>query len=49
MVKDSGAVGIHKNLEKNITLKIGILLKNKFKKKLIMMFFLRADDRYDER
>ena len=28
--KDSGAVGIRKRLEKNITLKVGILLKKKF-------------------
>ena len=30
--KDSGAVGIFKNLEKNITLKVGLLLKDKFEK-----------------
>ena len=28
--KDSGAVGINKRLEKDITLKVGLLLKNKF-------------------
>ena len=30
--KDSGAVGVFKNLEKNITLKVGILLKERFEK-----------------
>ncbi len=30
--KDSGAVGIFKNLEKDITLKVGLLLKKKFEK-----------------
>lgn len=30
--KDSGAVGIFKNLEKNITLKVGLMLKDKFEK-----------------
>ena len=29
--KDSGAVGLYKNLEKNITLKVGLILKEKFK------------------
>ncbi len=31
--KDSGAVGVFNNLEKNITLKVGLLLKEKFEKK----------------
>ena len=31
--KDSGAVGILKNLEKNITLKVGLLLKKRFEEK----------------
>ncbi len=31
--KDSGAVGLYKNLEKNITLKVGLLLRDNFKKK----------------
>ena len=45
--KDSGAVGIHKNLEKNITLKVGILLKKKFMKKTNFEVILtRVDDRY---
>ena len=30
--KDSGAVGLYKNLEKNITLKVGLMLKDEFKK-----------------
>ncbi len=30
--KDSGAVGVNKTFEKNITLKVGILLKKEFKK-----------------
>lgn len=45
--KDSGAIGIHKNLEKNITLKVGLLLKKKFKKKTNFEVILtRLDDRY---
>ena len=30
--KDSGAIGLYKNLEKDITLKVGLLIKNEFKK-----------------
>ena len=30
--KDSGAVGLYKNLEKNITLQVGLILKEKFNK-----------------
>jgi N-acetylmuramoyl-L-alanine amidase len=42
-----GAVGIHKNLEKNITLKVGLLLKKKFMKKTNFEVILtRVDDRY---
>ena len=42
--KDSGAVGLYKNLEKNITLKVGLMLKDEFKKntdfKIIWMNFI---------
>ena len=45
--RDSGAVGLHNNLEKNITLKVGHLLKNKFLKKTnFVVLMTRVDDRY---
>ena len=40
-------MGVHKNLEKNITLKAAILLKNKFMKKTNYEVFLtRENDKY---
>ena len=41
--KDSGAVGLYKNLEKNITLKVGLLLRDKFKKKTNYRVILTRD------
>ena len=45
--KDSGAVGLHKNLEKNITLQVALILKKKFNQKTNYEVILtRKDDRY---
>ncbi len=44
--KDSGAVGLYKNLEKNITLKVGLLLKEKFKKNTNYKVILTRDKDY---
>ena len=45
--KDSGAVGIGKNFEKNITLKVGLLLKKKIEKTgQFKVFLTRSSDKY---
>ncbi len=44
--KDSGAVGIYKNLEKNITLKVGLLIKEEFKKYPNFRIILTRDKDY---
>ncbi len=44
--KDSGAVGLYKNLEKNITLKVGLLLKDEFKKKTDYKIILTREKDY---
>ena len=41
--RDSGAVGIFKNLEKNITLKVGLLLKKRFEQKTNYKVILTRD------
>ena len=41
--RDSGAIGIFKNLEKNITLKVGLLLKKRFEQKTNYKVILTRD------
>lgn len=41
--KDSGAIGVFKNLEKNITLKLGLLLKKTFEKETDFRVILTRD------